>query len=197
MGDDSRSDIPPDNRPRIAIPPDKRERLAREYGPDLECLQRRLQREVRPRVFRELRSRAERFCRFVNGNKCQDYIEAGRLLQRYLRGEISAQAVCDEVTAHTVPAPWALQVYYHGKRRTPRFTYKEHDWGWIDAWRHLAMLLEEGVAMSRLKVCALSGCDRLFYDASPNGNRSTCCTRHKNRLASRTYRQRRGHVKRW
>lgn len=172
-----------------------REAAVRESGPALQAVERQLRRRRVPlRWERVLQRPATRFLRHVK-QAATDYRDAGRLLRRYLAGEIVEADVCKEINRHlaTEGAPaWILRPTGGRRGRLATGARFVLDWGsgWLGAWRELARLLGDGATLGRLRLCALPGCDRLFYDGSPRGDRRACNRRHGNVLASRAYRQR-------
>ena len=162
------------------------------------------------RLSLELRQAAERFCRYValaEGSSPQlrggrtprrtislpAYRAAGALLRAYCGGRIREVGVCRAVNHQLaqVPVVWELKPLPRGSLRSllgPRFVLEKGE-GASDAWRELAILLDHGATLGRMRVCALPTCGRLFYDASPPAKRRTCSAAHKHILASRRYRQ--------
>ncbi len=180
----------------------------KEFGPALEQATKRLWRKrVLLRWSLALKPAATRFLRHVeqaerartkaakNQVATKDYRRAGALLRRYFRKEIEASEFCDEVNLHLgrSPVTWKLSPVYGGRgarKMGPRFRLDRGE-GWVNAWPELARLLSDGTTLERFKMCTVPECARLFYDASPPGQRTACSTQHKNILAARRYRQRR------
>ncbi len=161
---------------------------------------------LRPALAR--RKQAERFCRHVNveGARNPTYQAAGEALRRFRGGELSAGDLCEVVNRgltetfrraiasappEQLQSPWTL-TNYRGPHGRTRFTF-DRGIHWLDAWGELALLLNDGATLDRLRVCKFSKCGRLFYDASPRGDRTACSKQHKDVLGQRALRKRRAH----
>ncbi len=186
--------------------------IEEEFGPEIIRAQKAVRRTRQVlRVALALQRSAERFCRYVRAAERpepdtgtgivpktglrQDYLAAGTLLRRYLRGEVSAQEMSRQLDiqlASVQSPPWTLSPIYGGSavgRVKVRFTLDKGE-GATGAPHHLAQLLADGLTLDRFRVCQDDGCDVLFVDSSPRADRSACCKRHKDRVNARRYRQR-------
>lgn len=186
--------------------------LLREHGPGLERDLRAVRRaRLTMRLTHELRRPAERFCRWVaeaegvpkrrprrryrlsRREVLPEYRAAGHLLRAYVAGRVSVPKVCARVTKELAarPVAWTLRPEYRGPvtgGSGPGFVLEKGERA-TDAWRQLAELLAHGTTLRRFRVCAVATCEKLFYDASPRGDRGACSTKHKNLLATRAARQ--------
>jgi len=135
---------------------------------EAEALTRLLKHERRhraPRLMDQLRSRAERFCRLAHDpHGPPGFREAGEMLRRYGRGAISDAEFATWLNGKLSPVTRRV-VVVDG-------SFSIDDGGAVDGYGYLAQLLQEGVALQRIKVCA--HCDVLWYDASPRGDMRYC-----------------------
>ena len=156
-----------------------------EYGPAMAQIQRRLKRHAAPRMMAQLASRADRFSRYANAPHAPPvFREAGEVLKRYLRQEMTAEALAEWMNGQLTPVTWQVIASDDG--------LTIDDGGAMDGCRYLAELLKEEVALKRFRVC--QGCDGLFYDASSRGDMHYCqnkpCRRERERVNQRARRAR-------
>jgi hypothetical protein len=145
-----------------------------EMGPAIEQMLRRDRRQRLPRLKKQLASQGKRFCEYANREARRGppgYRDAGEVLRRYLRQEITAQELSDVVNANLekFPSP-PLRLTLTLKGSRPYFTID--DGGAMDGWRALLELVRYGVKLNLFKVC--QHCERLFYDPSPRGDMGYC-----------------------
>jgi hypothetical protein len=160
-------------------------KAAAEYGPAIAKMQRSLKRHVAPRMLKQLASRADRFCRLANDPHAPPgFREAREVLKRYLRQEMTAEALAEWMNGQLTPVTWLVIAGDDG--------LTIDDGGAMDGCHYLAQLLREGVVLKRFRVC--HGCEDLFYDASSRGDMHYCqklpCRRARARVNQRARRAR-------
>lgn len=144
---------------------------------------------IHPRKTKCLMEYAEAFCEAVNSTASQSYKDAKEILSEYLSGNIGANDLATKINRHVDPTPWKLRVEHRGRGQTPRFTFDPDARGTMDAWRELAQILGDGISLERMKLCAWTKCEKLFYDSSPRGDRTACSDKCRHARDSQTHRR--------
>lgn len=128
------------------------------------------------------------FCESVNARDSRAHEEAGALVREYLCGRIEPNQIVEEINKHSFSTPWGVQISFRGKEGKPTFSFEPDARGARDAWLELAQILCDGVSLNRMKICSHEECGKIFYDASPRGDKTTCSKRCKQTRDSRTSR---------
>ncbi len=125
---------------------------------------------------------AKGFCQRV-AHDWPGYRVAYESLKFYIRQEITASQLEIVINVHLRVAPVMWQVTttsVHGQEN-----WAIDDGGAINGWQDLALLMQAHISLRRFRICQ-GGCDGLFYDASPRGNKKSCgklaCKRQRKRV---------------
>ncbi len=142
-----------------------------EYGPVLD-------RTIKSRRYRDLVAAFKRqtaqllakgFCQRV-AQDLPGYRVAFEALKFYIRKEITGPQLKIVIDVHLPVAPVVWQVTVTNVHGQENWTID--DGGAINGWRELAVLMQAHLSLSRFRIC--QGCEDLFYDASPRGNKQSC-----------------------
>ena len=110
------------------------------------------------------------------------YRVAFEALKFYIRKKITGPQLKIVIEVHLRVAPVVWQVTVTRVHGHDNWTID--DGGAINGWRDLASLMQAHLSLERFKIC--QGCDDLFYDASPRGNKQSCgkpeCKRFRKRV---------------
>ena len=134
---------------------------------------------------------AERLCHYANApGGPVEFREAGEMLKRYCREEITGQELCDAINANLIPKLPNLCVDTIDGRDV--FSIDDDGWSRATGWQYLAQCVQEGVILTRFRLCL--ACGELFFDASRTANKkdycySEVCQRKRKRHDQQRHRQ--------
>jgi hypothetical protein len=145
--------------------------------------------------------RFKRFCQCARKEaELPDFYEAGKALKRHSQKQITDQELCDIINTHLTRL-YDDGIEHGGRPGLVQVMVKDgifslDDGGARSAWHNLVDLIQQGIALTRFRVCQNQKCDELFY--AHRKDQAFCdkddCQRERKRLDQQ--RSRAGNVQR-